>query len=407
VSWVFWPLAALLTAICVGLLLRPLLRRAATAPEVDGNGKGGAEAPPERADYDIGVYRDQLGEIDRDRDRGLLSATEAEAARLEVQRRLLAADRRRRPARPAGQRRRGARAAALAVTLLLPLGGLGLYLQLGAPDLPSLPLAQRGAEVERLAEMRGLTERLQRRLAQEPDDLRGWELLARSRAELGQWAEAAEAYRQAVARGGVERAGLQSALGEAVTAAADGVVTPEARAAFDTALALDPSEPRARYYRALALQQAGRQREALDAWLELAADTPADAGWRPLLRQQITAGAEALGLPLGALRIPEGPAAPAVPGPSAEDLAAAEDLSPQEREAYVRSMVEGLATRLEEQPDDLDGWLRLVQARLVLGEPEAALAALRRAEPLVETLPQDDRRRRAVAEGLRLLGEGS
>lgn len=406
-TWLFWPLAALLTAACVGLLLRPLLRRAAAAPGTGEPGSDAETAPPERADYDIRVYSDQLREITRDRERGLLSATEAAAATLEVQRRLLAADRRRSPAPAARGPRRGARAAALAVTLLLPLGGLGLYLHLGAPDLPSLPLAERGAEFERVAEMRGLTEQLQRRLERDPEDARGWELLARSRAELGQWREAAEAYRQAVARGGAERAGLQSALGEAVTAAADGVVTPEARAAFDTALALDPGEPRARYYSALALQQAGRQREALDAWMALAADTPADAGWRPLLRQQIVGAAEALGLPITALRIPEGSAGTPGPGPSPEDLAAAEELSAEEREAYVRSMVEGLAARLEERPDDLDGWLRLVQARLVLGEPEAALAALRRAEPLVETLPEDDRRRRAVAEGLRLLGEGS
>ena len=199
-------------------------------------------------------------------------------------------------------------------------------------------------------------------------------------------------------------ADLQSALGEAITAAGGGTVTPEAKAAFDQALAAEPQDPRANYYNGLWLRQSGRLREALDAWLELAATTPSDAGWRPLLRQQIASAAEQLGLSMAELQIPEGTQ-------SRSDLPAAaagvEDMSPEERQAFVRSMVEGLAARLKENPDDIDGWLRLVQARLVVGEMDQALEALREAEPLVQELPQDDQRRMAVEEGLRLLDEGS
>lgn len=402
-SWLFWAVAAVLTALSVGALLHPLLRRPAEAAK--------EAVPDDREAYDLYIYRDQLAEIDRDRARGVLNDREAEAARLEVQRRLLAADRRREgrdqanTADTAPRRRTASRMAALAVVVLVPLGVLATYLSIGQPDLPSRPLSERSAEVEREREMHEMAADLQQRLAENPDDVRGWQLLGRARAEMGDWDAAAEAYQEAVARGGGDQAGLQSALGEALTAAAGGTVSPRAAAAFAAALEADPQEPRARYYTALALKQGGRVREALDLWLELAETTPRDAGWRPLLREQIVMAAEELGLPLAELSIPAGPEGSA--GAMAEQEAAVEDMSPEEREAFIRSMVEGLATRLEQNPEDIDGWLRLVQARLVLGETDAALTALERAEPLVAELPEDDRRRQAVEEGLRLLGDGS
>lgn len=398
-SWLLWALAAVLTTLSVGLLLHPLLRR-----------RNRQEEAPEAQDasaYDISIYRDQLAEIDQDQARGVLTEAEAGAARLEVQRRLLAADRRREQAvgRPKPlPRRRVSAAASLLILILVPLATVGLYLWLGQPETTSVPIASRGAEFERLAEMRAMTDQLRVRLADSPDDPRGWELLARAESELGDWQGAAEAYREALSRSPSPSADLQSALGEAITAAGGGTVTPEAKTAFQRALEIDPQDPRARYYQGLWLQQAGQVREALDSWLELAASTPRDAGWRPLLRQQIVGAAEQLGLPIAELRIPEG-TAPESDLPAA--AAGVEDMSPEERQAFVRSMVEGLASRLEENPEDLDGWLRLVQARLVLGETEEALAALRRAEPLVQDLPPDDQRRAAVEEGLRLLGEGS
>ncbi|WP_366554671.1 c-type cytochrome biogenesis protein CcmI [Aquibaculum sediminis] len=401
-SWLFWAVAAVLTALSVGALLHPLLRRPAEA--------SGEAAPEDREAYDLHIYRDQLSEIDRDLARGVLTEREADAARLEVQRRLLAADRRReggntKSAGAAPRRSTASRMAALAVVVVVPLGVLATYLSVGQPDLPSQPLAERSAEVEREGEMREMVADLQRRLAENPDDVRGWQLLGRARAEMGDWEAAAEAYQEAVARGGAEQADLQSALGEALTAAAGGTVSPRAAAAFAAALEADPQEPRARYYTALALKQGGRVREALDLWLELAETTSRDAGWRPLLREQIVMAAEDLGLPLAELSIPAGPEPRG--GPMAEQEAAVEDMSPEEREAFIRSMVQGLADRLEQNPEDIDGWLRLVQARLVLGETDAALEALERAEPLVAELPADDRRRQAVEEGLRLLGDGS
>lgn len=397
-SWLLWVLAALFTTISVGLLLHPLLRRRKAEEDTPGT-----QDPA----YDISIYRDQLAEIEQDKTRGVLTEAEAGAARLEVQRRLLAADRRRQDVsgRPKPARRRPVSAVAgVLVLLLVPLATVSLYLWLGQPATPSVPISSRGAEFARMAEMRDMTNQLRLRMAESPEDPRGWELLARAESELGDWEGAAQAYREAVARSPVASAELQSALGEAITAAAGGTVSPEAKAAFDQALLADPEDPRARYYQGLWLQQAGRVRDAIDIWMELAATTPRDAGWRPLLRQQIVSAAEQLGLPMAELKIPEG-TAPSSDMPAA--AAGVDDMSPEERQAFIRSMVEGLAARLEENPEDIDGWLRLVQARLVLGETEEALAALKRAEPLVQDLPQDDQRRMAVSEGLRLLGEGS
>lgn len=395
-SWPLWIVAALITTASVGLLLHPLLRSG-------GRGKGTATAA-HRDDYDISIYRDQLEEIEKDQARGVLTATEADAARLEIQRRLLAAGRRKQTAdegRSGARKTASSKLVALFVLLLVPFGALSLYLWLGQPDVPSLPMAERTAEFQQHTEMRQLTMRLRQRLEQNPEDPRGWELLGRAESELGEWNRAAEAYRQAAARLEQVDPSLQSALGEAITAAGGGTVTPEAKAAFDRALAVDPEDPRARYYSGLWLQQAGRPREALDVWLELAESTSRDAPWRPLLRQRIVSVAEELQLPVAELKIPEGrePQASAPAGAEAE----IEAMSPEERQAFVRSMVDGLAARLAEEPEDLDGWLRLVQARLVLGEPEEALAALRQAAKLVKDLPEQDQRRQAVEEGLRLL----
>ena len=138
---------------------------------------------------------------------------------------------------------------------------MSLYLWLGQPATPSVPISSRGAEFARMAEMRDMTNQLRLRMAESPEDPRGWELLARAESELGDWEGAAQAYREAVARSPVASAELQSALGEAITAAAGGTVSPEAKAAFDQALLADPEDPRARYYQGLWLQQAGRVRD--------------------------------------------------------------------------------------------------------------------------------------------------
>ncbi|MDE0409789.1 MAG: c-type cytochrome biogenesis protein CcmI [Alphaproteobacteria bacterium] len=373
--------AAGLTALAVAAVLIPVLRRHRRGPS--------------RADYDLTVYRDQLRELESDRARGLVSEEQEEAARTEIERRMLRAARARDAAKetespdahargPWAWRRR---AAAIGLGLCIPALAAGVYATLGTPGLPGRPFA----EIERPAEepaaaaaLREPVERLAARLQGEPDNLDGWLLLGRSYVVLQRYPEAADAFRQAAALSGGEPAVL-AMLGEAIVWANEGVVVPEAVSIFRQALEAQPDDAASRFHLALARAQAGEVREAYDMWLALAADTPVDAPWRSDLEGLIRQSAEVLGVEPGAMPRPadvtEAPA-----GPTADDMAAAAEMTPDERMEMIRGMVEGLAARLEEDPDDAEGWRRLARSYAVLGEPEKALDTLRRA---VDAVPDD------------------
>jgi cytochrome c-type biogenesis protein CcmH len=382
----FWLLAGLLTALAVAVLLIPLLRRPKDAAA--------------RRDYDLAVYRDQLSELDRDLARGILSADQAEAARTEIERRLLGAA----EGGPEGGSEGGAKSAeprrgvlAAATVVALPAAALGLYLVLGAPGVPSVPFAERPTAQPVPQDIALLVERLAARMAETPDDPEGWRLLGRTYLQIGRPVEAVDALRQAVTRG-ADGASVWASLGEALVEVNQGLVVVDAREAFARVLKHDPGDPRARYYTGLALAQDGRPREALETWVALAADAPADAPWREVVAAQIARAAEDLGLDpddpalAGMARAP----GPGAPGPSAAEVEAAAEMSPEARDAMIRSMVDGLAARLEQEPGDLDGWLRLSRAYAVLGEPEQAKAAVDRAAELVAQLPSDAPEREAV-----------
>jgi cytochrome c-type biogenesis protein CcmH len=274
----------------------------------------------------------------------------------------------------------------------LPAAALGLYLVLGAPGVPSVPFAQRPTAEPVPQDMALLVERLAARMAETPDDPEGWRLLGRTYLQLNRPEEAVAALRQALARG-ADGPSAWASLGEALVAANQGLIVAEAREAFAAVLKRDPGDPRARYYAGLALAQDGRPHEALETWVALAADGPADAPWREVVMAQIARAAEDLGM------APDDPALAGLartPGPSAAQVEAATEMSPEARDAMIRSMVDGLAARLEQEPGDLDGWLRLSRAYAVLGEPERAKAAVDRAAELVAQLPSDAPEREAV-----------
>ena len=383
----FWLLVGALSALVIAVLLWPLLRRPADTAA--------------RGEYDLAVYRDQLAEVERDVARGVLSPDQADAARTEIERRILALAGQAGDeghagsleAAPSRSPDRQGRLIAAGLAVVLPAAAFGLYLLLGAPGHPSAPFAERAPPESAPQDMLRLVDRLARRMAETPDDLQGWVLLGRSYAGLGRYDEAVEALRQAVERG-VEDPEIWAALGEALVAANGGRVVPGARKAIATALEGDPANPRARYYQALGLVQDGRLREALDRWVALAADAPADAPWQGVVRRQIAETAASLGLD------PDDPAlaAPrsAPRGPSRADVEAVAELSPDEQAAFIRSMVDGLAARLEGEPDDLEGWIRLARAYVVLGEAERAERAVERATQLVADLPSDAPERAAV-----------
>ncbi|MCC7272442.1 MAG: c-type cytochrome biogenesis protein CcmI [Alphaproteobacteria bacterium] len=346
---VLWLAAGALAVLVALALVRPLLAR--TAPDAAA-----------RLDFDLAIYRDQLAELERAVAAGEVGRAEAEAGRVEIERRILAAGDRPETAAAAG----GGRAVlAVALTLLVPLGAFGLYAWHGAPSLPAQPLAGREIKAERDAgSLETAIGDLARRLQERPDDPPGWELLGRSLVQAGRPGEAAEAYRHLIAIAG-GRPELFAALGEALTLAADGIVTPAAREAFAKA----PGDPRARFFMAEAAAQSGDLDGALRGWTALEADSAADAPWRPLLRRRIAETAAARGVP--------------VPPPAAAAGAAAGDpaagilrLPPDEQARAIRAMVEGLAQRLEADPDDKAGWQRLAQAWRVLGEHGKAVDAL-------------------------------
>lgn len=356
----FWIVAAGLTAGVVLLLVPPLLRSRAV-PETAGG----------RA-HDLEVYRDQLAELDHDRARGLIGEGEAAAARAEIGRRMLAAADLTEPAPSAPPSRRGRRLAVV-LALGLPLSALAVYLPLGRPDLPARPYADRNLQAERTApgpEVLDALEKLKAHLAANPGDLEGWTVLAQVYGRMGRWTEGTDAMRRAVALA-PDDAEISAAYAEMLINANGGTVPEDARRILDGVLTKTPKEPRARFYRALARQQAGDTRAALEEWRGLAADAPADAPWLPAVRARIAAAAEELGLDAAALMPPT--AAPQPPAPNAPAGSA------NGREQMIRGMVDGLAARLRQAPDDVDGWLRLARSYIVLGEREKAAAAAREA----------------------------
>ena len=382
-----------LTCLALAILLVPLLLRRHT--------------PASRESYNLAVYRDQLAEIDRDAARGLLSAEQAEAARAEIGRRILALQ----PGAPSppmpppqpspasgGGLGRGLVVAAVSV-LAVPFAAWLLYARLGAPALPDQPFAARttaakataGIEHIDLGEAVG---KIAAHLKEHPEDLRGWLLLGRTELSLGHYAEAVDAYRHAADLSG-HRADIMGDWGEAQVIAADGTVTPAAREAFEAALGDKESAPRSRYYLALAKSQQGDVKSALQGWVDLAADAPADAEWLPLVQQRIAEAAAKLGVDPATLKTSSGMPSPAAVAATAQATAGA---SQEERRAMILAMVGNLAARLQQQPDDVEGWARLGRSYMVLNEPQKARDAYAHA---VKLKPDDAALQQAYAEASR------
>ena len=346
-----WFVFALMTAAAVFAVLWPLSRRVPIAA-------GGS---------DVAVYRDQLDEIARDRASGLIGEAEAEAAKIEVSRRLIAAadNAQAVPNESDGSSLRRRRATAVAALVSLPLGAAALYLAIGSPQLPGAPLAERLAAVHENAPIAKLIAQVETHLEKNPDDARGYAVLAPVYLRLGRFADAVNANRKVIALSG-ETAQRQADLGEALTASANGIVTVEAKTAFERAVALDKSEPKARFFIGVAAEQDGDKTKAAAIWRDMLAQAPPGAPWAATVQQALASIGEAAPAP---------PLAAAPPGPSAADVAAAPNMSEKDRGEMIRSMVAGLAARLQQNGDDIDGWERLLRAYMVLGERTKAQVA--------------------------------
>ena len=344
-----WFILALMTVAAVFAVLWPLGRRS-------GADMGGSEAV---------VYKDQLAEIDRDRASGLIGLPEAAAARVEIGRRLLAAaDAEHEIPVPSG---RGLRRAVSVVALVgLPLLTGALYLDLGSPDLPDFPLAQRAKQQSASAPLDTLVAQVEAHLEKNPTDARGWQVLAPVLMKLGRYDDAVRAFRNSITYGG-DTAEHRGDLGEAIAAAAGGVVTVDAKTEFERAVVLSADDPKARYFLGLAAEQDGRAADAAAAWRAMLAGAPANAPWRPLVQSALARVSGTSGMPT----LSDG------------DVAAAKGMADGDRNAMIRGMVDRLATRLKQNGDDVEGWLRLVRAYMVLGDADKARAATTEARQAV------------------------
>lgn len=343
---IMWIVFAVVTAIGLAVVLRPLT---GVKSAVDA---AGVEAP------EIGIYRDQLEEVERDEARGVIGEPEAEQARLEISRRLLAATDLSEAAssRPDSSRNL-ATAGIMSIVVLIGLSG---YLYLGSPNLPSQPHAQRVANATQNKDFLALIAQVEAQLEKNSEDVRGWLVLAPAYLRVQRFADAADAFGRAVDLTKPD-AELLTAWGEAMVLAASGLITVEARLAFDRALALDPQFAKARFFKAMAAGQDGDHSEAIRIWEALLKDAPPDAAWRATVERHIAQAKAATG---------SGPAL------DKDVIDQAQEMNAEERQAMIKGMVKRLADRLEENGDDLQGWIRLIRARVVLGEKNKALQAL-------------------------------
>ncbi|MEZ5823604.1 MAG: c-type cytochrome biogenesis protein CcmI [Geminicoccaceae bacterium] len=448
---VFWWIATGLSAFAMLLLLAPLLMRR-YREESDGSDEIASA---------LAIYRDQLQELEREQAAGRIAESEARAARLEIERRILSNDARKRLANSSSPLSASVLAMAAAA---VPAIAVALYLSLGSPGTPDQPFAARESASPRLqtaeaGDMAARAEKLAERLEKEGGSPEEWWLLGQSWLMLERFDRAAASFSKVIELDDSEPR-VHGALGEALVRMNGGEVTREAEDAFRKVLDGEPGNPRSRYYVGLAAAQNEHFEDALKIWQDLYSDSPADAPWLGTVRQGLIDMASLLGRdpaeivpdprPAEVARVPAAPAAETDPdalraqleaspkdfqgwlelarleaargdmdaaraaiervkevytgapfvlqqiakaeqqlfsapvgtgvrGPTREQVAAAQEMSEDEQREMIAGMVGGLAERLEDNPDDLQGWLMLLRSYGVIGDRDAAMATFERA----------------------------
>lgn len=361
----FWVVIAIMLGAAVLLALWPLSRRE-KASEPDDN---------QPFQHDIAVFKDQLEEIERDLKRGVLNEADAESARAEVSRRLIEANAQAEDASIKDAKKASAitarRLAAVFSLLVIPAVAAASYVMLGNPDMPDQPLLARMEAQQRNtddSQILGLVEQVETHLSGKPDDAEGWEVVAPVYQRLGRFDDAARAFENIVRlRGESER--RLSDLGEAIVLSKQGVITKRAQSLFEKARELEPSAIRPRFFLALGLNQESKFRDAMAAWEELLKEATPESAWAPGALDQLNLARNELELP---------PAEPM--NPATEILS----MSADEQREMIGSMVEGLAARLEDEPNNLTDWQRLIRSYVVLERREEAQGAFEKAFQIFE-----------------------
>lgn len=378
----FWLLAALLTLAATLAILVPMTR------------SGRPEALT--GAFDVAVYRDQLGELEADRARGLIDEASAHEARGEIGRRLIRAAKASDPQEP--RRAPASRWLALVAVISVPLVSWGLYAEIGSPELPAEPLAARLERKPTQNSIQELLARVESHLEAHPDDGRGWDVLAPVYLRIGAFEKAVTAYRNAIRLLG-PTAQRQTGLGEAITAEAGGNVTPDAAAAFTDAAKLDGSAIDPRFFLASSLAQQGKFDEAEAAFKALEPLAAKDERWQTQI-------ASALG---EIAKRRQGEASAASPGPTAADVAAASQMTGEQRQSMIEGMVAKLDAHLKTEPGDVEGWKRLLRSYVVLGQEDKARDALARGSAALASAAGADARSgfEDFAKGLGVTSSGS
>lgn len=397
----------------------------------------------------LAVYRDQLTEIESEVARGGIDNVQAEGAILEIKRKILTSGRTEDPARPPlGQSER--KFALTVVTAIVIFGSILMYAIVGSPGLPTVPPAQArleqppttrlsaagmqpqagladeaptsrttGQPQSGLPSVDEMIQRVQAKLQRNPADADGWRMLGWAYFNVERFSDAANAYAKAIELR-PDSAEYHSARGEALVRQADGSVTADARKDFDEAVRTDPKDARARFFTGLAKEQEGNKQAALSDWKKLLAEADPAEPWLPDLRERVADLQRELG-DTGTISPPSKPAITmeamrnflqaqksgqqgaeaAGRGPSPEDVRKAESMPPQDRTAMIRGMVDGLASRLEQQPRDAEGWIKLIRSRLVLGDAELANKSLKRA---LSVFSEDGPERTRILDAAKQLG---
>ena len=382
-----WIIIALIITITLGLLIWPILRDRNTQITI-------------RESYDVAIYKDQLKEADREFERGLLTTEQLDAVKTEIQRKLIvAADQSAAAVYASSEPSNPKMITAFGLVLFLSIGSVAVYSYLGSPTLGNLAFVDRDIEKERKAqsggqavsEMTTVIDRLEQKLATDPNNLEGWLMLGRSAISMGQFPRAVKAYEQALALspGNID---VLIDYAETLVLSNEGQVTEDALKSFKYAHKTNAAHPKARYYIALHHAQAGNMRLAIQDWVDLLAISLPDAPWIQTVQSQIKDAAKESKIDIASIKpsleaqqiganIRESPQVTA-PGPSQSEVKAAGEMSADERQKMILSMVKRLADRLEENPNDRQGWLRLSKAYNVLGDTEKAGQALQQANAL-------------------------
>ncbi|THD65240.1 c-type cytochrome biogenesis protein CcmI [Phenylobacterium sp.] len=397
-----WMILTLMVALAAVGLAIPLVRRHDAARTARGSV---AE-----------VLKGQIGEIEAQAATGALPPDEAEALKADVKRRVLAEGKEPdAPARPLSERT--LLILALGLVAVVVLAATGLYLKIGRPDAEAggAPVAAAASGAlppgHPNGEVASMIGQLEQRMKASPNDAEGWRMLGWSYLQVGRNADAATAYGRAVALD-PHNGEYLSAQGEATVLAAQGQVTPAAEDIFRKAVSLDAGDPRARYYLAIAKDQKGDAKGAMDDWIALLKSAPPDAPWAPEVRTFVEKVAQERHVDLAG-RLPPEPAAMArgeagppasAPGPTSDQVAAAGQMSAEGRQSMIEGMVAKQAASLKANPRDLEGWERLIRARMVLGQTAEATQAYHDAARAFAGSPADQAALRQTAAGLAVPG---